>query len=87
MTTCEAKNTWTDSGDRGAANHYHNQSYHPDHEHVWGPSTYDWEQAGENWIRPGDRTEVSIRTEADVPVRCTECSLAFRDDQSGKCGP
>ena len=83
--TCTARNTWTDSGDRGAAKHDHDREYHPTHAHVWGPSSYSWEQAGQPHIAPGDQTKVTPR-----PVtaeRCVECGIRPSEDRAGKCGP
>lgn len=71
--TCNYRSTYSDSGDRGADMADHERSAHPDHAHVWGPSSYDWEQAGEFHIAPGDRT---LRTPRPVTVtRCTECAI------------
>lgn len=82
--TCTYRSTWTDSGDRGADMHDHNRFFHPDHEHVWGPSTYEWEQAGRPHIAPGDRTNITPRPE--TVTRCTVCAITPSDDKAGLCG-
>lgn len=86
---CHYRSSWTDSGDRGADMADHERAFHPDHEHAWAPSAYEWEQAGTKF-RVSDpdnypRTKVAIRTEADVPTRCTECGIEPKNDQQGKC--
>jgi len=80
---CNWKNPWTDSGDRGAAQADHNRQYHPEHTHVFGDSTYDWEQAGMPHIANGDRDK---RTPRPVTVqRCSMCSIREDDDKTGWC--
>lgn len=81
--TCNYRSSWTDSGDRGADMHEHNRAFHPDHTHVWGDSTYDWEQVGVMHIAPGERTLRSPRTE--TVQRCTVCGIRPVDNAEGKC--
>jgi hypothetical protein len=85
MTNCEAKNNWTDSGDRGAAKCDHDRHYHPDHKHVFTDSTYDWEQVGQPHIAPGDGINVTPRT--STVQRCVKCGVKPADDREGKCSP
>lgn len=82
--TCSYRSPYSDSGDRGADMHEHNRAYHPDHAHVWGPSTYAWEQVGVMHIAPGARTERTPRTE--TVTRCTVCAITPQDDSAGLCG-
>ena len=80
MITCNYRSAYSDSGDRGADMADHYRSFHPDHTHVWGDSTYDWEQAGEPFIQWPYRLERN-----ETVQRCTVCSIQVRDDQTGKC--
>jgi hypothetical protein len=87
-TNCVYRSSWTDSGDRGADMADHNRSHHADHAHVWGDSSYDWEQVGTtHYVKDPDnlpRTMQAIRT---VPEqRCTVCALRPAEDRTGLCG-
>lgn len=81
--SCNWNNPWTDSGDRGAAQHEHERLYHPDHTHDWDYSKYEWEQKGATHIAPGDGTKITLRT--DTVRRCIICGIRREDNQEGKC--
>jgi hypothetical protein len=58
----------------------HNRAYHPDHVHVWGDSSYEWEQEGAAFIQWPYRLERN-----ETVQRCTVCALREGDDASGEC--
>jgi hypothetical protein len=61
----------------------HNQRFHPDHTHVWGPSTYEWEQAGTPFIIP---LSGGVRGTRPVTVeRCTVCAVGKDENREGMC--
>lgn len=81
--SCSYRSSYTDSGDRGMDMSSHIRAFHPDHTHVWGDSSYEWEQAGAMHIAEGAGM---VRTPRPTTAqRCTVCSITPRDDQSGKC--
>lgn len=83
MTNCNYKSFYTNSGDRGADIADHDRHFHPDHEHVWGPSTYEWEARGTTFIVPGSRDGRASRLAP--PTRCTVCGVKPEEDRSGHC--
>lgn len=83
VTECVWVNTWTDSGDRGAAAVEHERHYHPDHVHDYDWSKYEWEQKGQPHIASGDRTRITPRP--NTVMRCMICHIRKGDDQEGKC--
>lgn len=80
--TCFYRSGYRDSGDRGADMHEHNRSYHPDHSHTWGDSTYQWEQIGAPYYRNGAEHVRTVSVQ-----RCTICALAQDEDCAGRCKP
>ena len=80
-TACTYRSSWTDSGDKGADMADHNRAAHPDHSHVWGDSSYDWEQKGETYIVPLSGGVRGIRPE--TVQRCTVCHI--REAQVIQC--
>lgn len=70
---CTARNTWRDSGDRGAAAHEHGRQYHPTHVHAW--------------VRPADIVFGDYSWDTVNPVRCDHCGILPCDDRRGQCSP
>ena len=84
-TTCNYVSGYFDSGDRGADMAEHVRTFHPDHTHVFGDSTYDWEQKGVLHIADGERDRRTPRLEAVQRCTLDGCSVREGSDRSGQC--
>ena len=82
---CNYISPYTDSGDRGADMADHNRIFHPDHEHVFGDSQYDWEQKGQMHIANGDRDKRTPRPETVQRCVVLGCSVREQDNMVGRC--
>lgn len=85
--TCTYRSGYSKSDDRAVDEMDHNRAYHPDHDHVWGRSPYDWEQEGTtHMVTDPDNWPRAIPMPRQVAeIRCQVCSLHVRDAKTGRC--